>query len=142
MKDSRAARLADYDLRARTDPDSVHEAGSLGGYIAVNPTADDTELLGRLRLKPEACTKVDCYWKRGEDVYFLQVQTSVHTDRKPGLWARVSPGEPRYRNLVGVVRDRVVTRDELHRVMKSFVGSLDDDLQVGNTLVRVGDVQE
>ena len=142
MKSSRARRLADYDVRARTDPDSVHDAGSLGTYIAVNPTADDIELLGRLGLTPESCTKVDCYWKRSEDVHFLQVETHAYANRKLGLWVRLSPGDPPYENLVGIVGGKFVTRDDVHRAMKSFVVLLDHGLQVGSTLVRVGDIQE
>ena len=142
MKDSRAKRLADFDGRARSEPAADQTLPSIGSYITVNPTADDEVLLERLHLTRESCSKVDCYWKKDNDVYFLQVQTGAYANREPGLWARLASGDPEYVNLVGIVRDKFVTRDALHRVMKSFSVSLTRTRKFDDVLTRIGAVED
>jgi hypothetical protein len=107
-------------MRARAEPELVYRDASLGSYILVNPLADETDELKRLDVSPDSCIKADCYWKCDGDVYFLQIETTLYVHREAGLWARVSPGEPSYLNLVGVVVDRVVTRNVVHHVMRLF----------------------
>ncbi len=137
MRDERTQRLADFDLRASAELDSTFSEASVGTYISIHPTADEVELLSRLGISAEACMKVDCYWKHGDDVYFLQVESRYYANRPPGLWARLSAGQPPYVNLVGVVGDRVITHDTLHRVMRAFKEAGVRDMVFGDTLARI-----
>ena len=77
-----AARLSDFDFRARAEPSAHFKDPTGGEYVAVNPFADELELLERLGISPEICTKVDCYWKRDGDVYFLQVESALTVRRE------------------------------------------------------------
>lgn len=107
-------------MRAKADPDSVYRDSLLGTYIAVHPLADELELLQRLNVSPDSCTRVDCYWLYDDDVYFVQIEASKYANRSIGLWGRLSPGEPAYTNLLGVVSEESVARSTVHRVMGLF----------------------
>jgi hypothetical protein len=139
MKDPRKSRLADFDRRSKLDPGGFHQEVDLGCYVAVNPTADDDELLQTLGLSKADCTKVDCYWQFEGDVYFLQVHTLASALRGNGLWARTSPGDPPFVNLVAVVEEPVVTREAVHGVMHRFAASTFRSTVFGETLTRIGD---
>jgi hypothetical protein len=130
-------RMRDFNARARDAPEAGFEDPSVGEYIAVNPLADEVDLLDRLGISPSQCTKVDCYWKRGGDVCFLQVETRANTSREPGLWARTSAGNPPYVNLVAIVEESFVTRQLLHRVMNALSEFEIDRIQLGTNLERL-----
>ena len=137
MNEQRRARLKDFETRARVEPEAIFRDELLGTYIAIHPMADEDELLARLGVSREACAKVDCYWKHEGEVYFLQVETSGYAHRDAGLWARISPGEPPYVNLVGVIEEHQVTRAAVHRIMRLFKSILGAHLQLTEELVRV-----
>ncbi len=137
MNDQRDLRLADFDARARFDPEGLFEDASVGSYIAVHPMADEEEVLKRLGVTRDTCTSVDCYWKYDDDVYFLQVDSSTSNPRETGLWARTSEREPHHVNLVAVVEEHDVTRETVHRVMHLFKPVLARKLTLGESLVRV-----
>lgn len=120
MSSQQRLRTSDFDMRTKVDPDVVYRDPLLGAYIAIHPMADETELLQRLHLSPDACMKVDCYWKYDDDVYFVQIESSKYARRSTGLWGRLLPGDPGYVNLVGVVSEEFVTRPTVHRVLDLF----------------------
>src|SRR5262245_15599660 len=137
MNQEQRDRLDDFRRRAAFDAESVFEDPSVGSYIAVHPMADENEVLTRLGLAPEACTRVDCYWKWDDDVYFLQIESTKYLGNEPGLWARMSPGELPYVNLVAVVEEGAVTRETTHRTMRLFQPLLRRTLELGEELVRI-----
>lgn len=137
MKNAREQRLDEFDSRGRAEPSAVYHDEALGAYILIHPLADEENELSRLGMSSASCTKADCYWNYDQDVYFLQVETTNYASREPGLWARISPGEPSYINLVGIVDDPVVTSSAMHRIMRLFQAVPISSLQLESTLRRV-----
>jgi hypothetical protein len=131
---TRSARIDDFQTRAKADPDAVHCDRELGRYLAVHPMADDAKLLQRLRIDASACTKVDLFWRRADDVSFVQVESRRYSrDRKPGYYARNAPSG--YLNIVAVIAEELVTSRVVLRVLRDLANrpiaarSLSDALQ-------------
>ncbi|MFK8000003.1 MAG: hypothetical protein AB8H86_10410 [Polyangiales bacterium] len=84
------ARLEAFEERVGRIPSELVSLPGLGEYIAVHPCSDEVELLAKLGIGPESCTKVDCYWRVLGDVHFVQVMTQAdETSLNPKLYARV-----------------------------------------------------
>ena len=141
MATDRTLRLEDFESRSKEDPTTIVHDALLGSYIAVNPMADEADLLARLGISSLECRKVDLYWKREGDVYFLQVETQEYSKREPGVWARMSPGEPAYVNLLGVIESDVVTRGRVHTIMSAFASSGLQGLDLNETLMLIAGSQ-
>lgn len=134
MKTKRA-RVKDFEERAKADPDAVHSEPEIGRYFAVHPMADETALLKRLGIDASACKKVDLFWRRKDDVLFVQVEGSGYSvARTSGYYARKAPSG--YLNIVAVISDDVVTSNTVRRVLAELatrpiaVRTLSDTLQL------------
>ena len=131
----RKKRLRDFEQRAKAERDSLREVPDLGSYVAVNPMADESELLKKLGMTRDTCIKVDLYWANRGDVMFVQVMTrSYAVSREAGLYARLTPTG--YVNVVVVVPDDAIDSSiialALNRIMSSKIEtkSLGDTLQI------------
>lgn len=141
------ARLSDFEGRARANPGNVIENKKRGWrYIPVHPMADEKEVLEKLGLKPESCSKVDCYWNIGRDVVFLQVISRSRWDYHPtGLYARLSSTKPPMLYLVAVTKSSQVSRRLVEDAMNRFVklglsGSKVGGVKPTDRLTRIGNL--
>jgi hypothetical protein len=119
---ARKLRLQDFDERRQSDPSAIYYVREHGWeYLAVHPMSDDVELLARLRIKPDECVAVDCYWLVDDDVVFLQVYSKQFLDnRQPGLYAQL-----RYKNIPGLnlsayLNEPMISRTKVEEVMLRF----------------------
>lgn len=131
---NRKERLAEFAERVAADPGAVRDSSDCGRYLAVNPMADEMELLEELGIKPSACNKVDLYWEYEDDVKFVEIQTEEYAaGRTPGIYARKAPSG--YINIVVVVREPVISTEGVHvalgLVLRSKIANarLSDKLQ-------------
>jgi len=116
-------RLADFASSVAYAPESVlTHAGHGWRYIAVNPFADDVQLLRSLHWPAERCRKVDAYWECGGDVYFVQVEALDPGGRAQGLYyRRFDAGGV---NLVAIVEPLPVVRKTFEAVLSQFAPTL------------------
>jgi hypothetical protein len=126
MAKAAAARLADFESRARHAPEDVLRHGQRGWrYIAVHPFADDRRLLERLGWPAERCRSVDAYWECGGDVYLVQVEAADdHGLRAPGLYYRRLEDGRYAANLVAVVETSTVARAAFESALSRFAPAL------------------
>jgi hypothetical protein len=79
--------------------------------------ANEKRLLRKLGLAPKDCWAVDCYWRVGDDVVFLETSTPSSPGWPPGLWARRRNG---MLYLTAVVDEPCIDRKIIERIMKRF----------------------
>jgi hypothetical protein len=60
----------------------------------VHPTADETELLAELGMRPEECWGADAYWRYRDSVYVVQLVGRGQHSRETGIYYRF---DTRYR---------------------------------------------
>jgi hypothetical protein len=121
LRGSAPARLVAFESRARYAPDDVLiHAGSGWRYIAIQPFADDHQLLERLHWPADRCRTVDAYWECAGDVYFLQLEGAGVSLRTPGLYYRRGGEDAYAANLVAVVEPGPIVRRAFEAVMNRF----------------------
>ena len=104
----------DFDFRVKADPAAARVLENAGRYVAINPTADEHELLEKLGLEASDCKKVDLYWEFGEDIYFVQFQNSDYVSlRTPGVYIRKAPSG--YTNIVVVTSEPAICANAISR---------------------------
>jgi hypothetical protein len=89
--------VEDFERRLRFD----EEEGDFRHWLkrrrsiawVVHPTADETELLAEIGIKPENCRSADAYWRYRDSVYFVTVngcrppgEPSALYHRPPGIY--------------------------------------------------------
>jgi len=87
--------LRDFAERKESAPEHLLRVqGYEWEYIAVQPMANETQILRQLGMSPSDCIAVDCYWCVDDDVVFLQLRSQVYLKERPvGLYAQWWPSE-------------------------------------------------
>ena len=124
-KSTEPERLAEFESRAQCAPDHVLRHGERNWrYIAVQPFADDHELLQQMDWPADRCRMVDAYWECDGDVYFLQVDGFGEGMRAPGLYYRWDGGTAYVANLVAVVSPGPIVRGAFETIMSQLASKL------------------
>ena len=122
ITDETKALLKDFADRKAFDPKSVIRVeGRDWEYIPVHPMANEIETLNKLGITQKECIQVDCYWRIGEEVFFLQVYTKksgIILDT--GFYARLSKGENPMTYLAACIEDEFITQDKVEKIMEWF----------------------
>jgi len=134
VTDENQMRLRDFADRKAFDPKSVIRVqGRDWEYIPIHPMANETETLNELGISPKDCIKVDCYWKVGEEVFFLQVYTKKSgITWGTGFYARLSKGEFPMIYLAACIEEEFITQDKVEEIMKWFDAYGIDNLSAGS----------
>jgi hypothetical protein len=126
-------RFEDFAERVDGAPDAVREVAEHGRYLAINPMADEIELLLKMSIPASSCAKVDLYWEYDNDVRFVQVQARTYAaTRSPGVYVRRAPSG--YVNLVVVVEEAVITSEVVADALRLAAGMKIDDGNIGGDL--------
>src|SRR5579885_1791193 len=92
----KAARYRDFLQRAHFAPDPVYLHRSGGWqYILIHPFADESDILARLKLRPEDCSSVDAWWAIDGDATLVEsyAQSTLRV-RPPGQYAFQTVNDP------------------------------------------------
>jgi len=115
----RRQRCNDFRRRARYAPESVYRHRLHDWeYIPVHPFADETELLRRLELQPDACRRVDAWCAIDGDVALLTCEGTPGS-RAPHYRA-LRPRFGSHLHLHAAIDAPQVTRAEFEAAMTSF----------------------
>lgn len=129
-------RIADFATRAQWDHQALREIPGAGRYIAINPMADEAELLSTLGLGPSSCVKVDLYWECRGDVRFVQIETQGYTpQRAPGVYGRIAPSG--YVNLVAIVAGLSISSELVSDTLKKIMRMNIDEGVFSDTLIKL-----
>ena len=134
---SKKHRLLEFASRHRFEPTNTRELGCAGRYIAINPMADETDLLSALCLNPSDCIKVDLYWEYAGDVAFVQVHTKAYSVNSPsGIYARVdSEGRA---NFMVVVPDDAISKEIADEVLRRLTLTNVADMHLVESFKKIG----
>lgn len=119
--DLRARRWAHFRQRAEHAPEAVYRHRTHGWeYIPVHPFGDEPEILERLGLRPEDCKNVDAWWAIDGDATLLELSVEDVSREMAGLYAKASPREEHWINLLALYTDPYVTRAAFESAMVLF----------------------
>ena len=125
--------VADFNRRAKDGDTTVTDLRDLGRYISVNPMADEDDLLRQLGISRESCTKVDLYWHFKDDVWFVQLQGKLYSDRSIGIYARIASNG--YMNIVAALVEEAISSATVEKTLRRIslavisVDQLDEELR-------------
>lgn len=118
-------RLATFNARKAYAPRSVLTvAGEDWEYIPVHPFADDDHL-SDIGVAPKDCRHVDAYWRRGEDMCFVEMV--AHPRRRSphalGFRARWNGWDPPTLNIHIGIQAEAITRAAFEAALKNWASA-------------------
>jgi hypothetical protein len=93
----------------------------------VHPTADETQLLAELGMRPDDCRSADAYWRYRDRVHFVLLHGSLRHNRPPGVYYRFDR-DSRQDDFDVFLPRPVVTSEDFHRVFDLLEALIDEGI--------------